>query len=235
MKNYYIILLAFILLGIGCSKEVEVPKKRKPMHTASHVEYVLTFDDAPGNPDNVKEMLKYLKRYKVTATFFCVGHLLRTEPELATRIAKEHTLANHTMTHSYLSKVDTWKWEVLECQKIVDSINLANNKPLNRYFRPPYGDLRKDQLEYLTSIGIKTVMWDVATEDWTKKSVSLMFSDIKSGVGNMLVGDIPIILMHFNPKSVKVIHWLLTKWSQNKRYSAISLDEYYTRDLIHQL
>src|SRR6201985_2574494 len=61
----------------------------------------LTFDDGPNQ--NTPAVLDALKAANVKATFFIVGKMARTYPDVLARIAAEgHLLANHSGTHPLL-------------------------------------------------------------------------------------------------------------------------------------
>jgi len=100
----------------------------------------MTFDDGPNA--NTAALLDVLKANNVKATFFIVGRMARTHPELLARIAAEgHLLANHSATHPELtSKFDA------DPNTLIDQIREVHDEiaPLMKptdvlYFRAPYG------------------------------------------------------------------------------------------------
>ena len=61
----------------------------------------LTFDDGPNA--NTRAVLAALRSYNIKATFFIVGNMARSHPEILRQIAAEgHLLANHSATHPRL-------------------------------------------------------------------------------------------------------------------------------------
>lgn len=70
---------------------------------------VLTFDDGPIEPFT-RQVLDALDAEGVKATFFCIGHNVRENPELAAEIARRgHDVGNHGDTHALLPLVSTEK------------------------------------------------------------------------------------------------------------------------------
>lgn len=61
----------------------------------------LTFDDGP-TKSITPQVLDILRRYNVKATFFEVGSLIESNPDMARRVYEEgHLLANHSYAHNY--------------------------------------------------------------------------------------------------------------------------------------
>jgi Predicted xylanase/chitin deacetylase len=98
----------------------------------------LTFDDC-FLPDLVEPLLQDLEAVGARATFFCVGRVFRSHPELARRlVAGGHELGNHTLHHRMLAprpdrrvidaEIDGWQRAVEEA--------LGGPYP-TRWFRPP--------------------------------------------------------------------------------------------------
>ena len=100
----------------------------------------LTFDDGPNA--NTDDVLDTLKTLGVKGTFFIVGKMAKTHPDVLARIAAEgHLLANHSATHAMLGEHFVEHPELL-----LDQIREVDNEiaPLmpagtKFYFRAPYG------------------------------------------------------------------------------------------------
>jgi peptidoglycan-N-acetylglucosamine deacetylase len=188
MKRLILALLT-VITAFSCNKQVLKPKVS---------EVIITIDDTPYMPERTEKILNIFEKYNIKdVTFFCVGEALLNEPRLANRIAKDHILANHTMTHPHLSILDSilFNYEVFQCQKIVDSINISLNKPVNNWFRPPYSDVTEEQIEYLGNKGLDIVWWNSGASDWkeniTKKEI---FDETMSSIE--LCENTPVILFH---------------------------------------
>ena len=212
MKKLLVLLLALSLFS--CAK-MEIKPSIKQV--------VITVDDAPQFPSNTFQMMSVLSGYK--ATFFAQGYYLEIFPELGHRIAKDFTLANHTYSHPNLEdRPDLLINEVFSTQKMVDSINLSVGKPLNNFFRFPYGACNTFQVDYLLEQGEYIVYWDLDASDWSK-DVSL--EDIKDYYRQNLDNfqGTPIILFHLSDNSIEGMRWLLGEL-KSRNIEVISLEEY---------
>lgn len=113
----------------------------------------LTFDDGPV-PNVTEFVLNTLKSFDIKATFFCIGDNIIKHPELFERIKNEgHAIGNHTFNHLNGWKTDdeTYINNVLKCQELTQT----------SLFRPPYGRIRKSQIQKLKSeIGSLTKLKD---------------------------------------------------------------------------
>ncbi len=128
-------------------------------------EVALTFDDGP-HPVFTPLVLDVLARYRIRATFFCVGLCAVAYPELVARIVGEgHTVGNHTWSHPYLP--DLTRDEVLRqvdtTREVIDAV--AGTAPV--MVRPPYGSRTPDVLRWLAARDLTTVLFDVDARDWT--------------------------------------------------------------------
>src|ERR1700722_8045830 len=103
----------------------------------------LTFDDGPNQ--NTPAVLEALKAEGVKGTFFIVGRMARTYPDVLARIAAEgHLLANHSGTHPLLGRRYVNHPEMLLDQiRQVDVLITPLMAPGSKfYFRAPYGSWR---------------------------------------------------------------------------------------------
>ena len=64
----------------------------------------LTFDDGY-SAKNTQAILDILKEKNIQATFFIEGGFLKENPLICKRIAEEQTLANHTFSHTDITKL----------------------------------------------------------------------------------------------------------------------------------
>lgn len=120
----------------------------------------LTFDDGP-IPIVTPFVLKTLKKFKVKATFFCIGDNVRKHPELFQQVLNDgHAVGNHTFHHLNGWKTDdeTYINDVETCQQMVQST----------VFRPPYGRIKRSQIAKLHAKypDLKIVMWEVLSHDY---------------------------------------------------------------------
>ena len=120
----------------------------------------LTFDDGP-IPEATPFILDTLAKYKVKATFFMVGENAVKYPHLLEEVRNRgHQVGNHTYNH--LSGMRHFTWTYLA------NIKKADEVLHTRLFRPPHGWIRTVQYRVLRHVGIKVVMWDVVTRDYSR-------------------------------------------------------------------
>lgn len=137
----------------------------------------LTFDDGP-IPEVTPMVLDILAKYKVKATFFCVGDNVKKHTQIFQRIIAEgHSIGNHTFNH-----MDGWKANdkeyfenVNECSKVLNS----------KLFRPPYGRIKYSQYKELKR-DYKIVMWDVLSGDYdpnisTQQCMDIVRNNVRNG------------------------------------------------------
>lgn len=122
----------------------------------------ITFDDGP-IPIVTPFVIKTLKLYKASATFFCIGDNIRKHPEVFQQLRNEgHSIGNHTFNHlkGWITGDDVYLENVKKCNQLVKS-NL---------FRPPYGKIKKSQIELLKKEypDLNIVMWDILTGDFDR-------------------------------------------------------------------
>jgi len=156
----------------------------------------LTFDDGP-IPDLTEWILDVLMRFKVKATFFCVGANIQKNPGIFERIKSEgHVTANHTMFHTkgFKNTVGDYVREVEECKKLVD----------NNLFRPPYGQLKRGQYKALMERGYKIILWDVISYDFEKITRTECADNVMKNAKN---GS--IVLFHDNVKAEENMKYAL--------------------------
>lgn len=118
----------------------------------------LTFDDGP-IPEMTPRILDTLDKYKIKATFFCVGENVRKHPELYKMLLEHgHRVGNHTYNH--IQGIRFWSKNyirnIAEAAKYIDS----------DLFRPPHGHMRFPQVLRLRKL-FRIIMWDVVTRDYS--------------------------------------------------------------------
>ncbi|MFK0041960.1 polysaccharide deacetylase family protein [Paenarthrobacter sp. NPDC090517] len=145
----------------------------------------LTYDDGPNA--QTTRLLAILEKHKVFATFFQQGGYVRAHPGVAKAVAAAgHTIANHTMSHPYLTKLSPASI-ASEVQGAQGTIEMATGV-VPAYMRPPYGATNKT---VAASVGLPQIIWDVDSMDWQSKNKSVFIPRIMS-----LVKPGSIILQH---------------------------------------
>ena len=123
----------------------------------------LTFDDGPS--EGTMQILEYLDRQQVWATFFQCGMNVRRSPHVARQVAAAgHQLGNHTYSHPHLpfKSPEFIDHEVTEAQKVItDETGLS---PM--LLRAPYGFRWVGLRDVQRRLALLGVMWTVIGNDW---------------------------------------------------------------------
>ena len=163
---------------------------------------VLTFDDGP-HPRYTDQVLAILKKYGVHAVFFEVGKNLgtldeknevklgRAAPASYHVLESGSSIGNHSYSHPVLPKMDEAGYT-----KEIDSTNtllayILKGDPL--LFRPPYGASNEDILIKVQADKMKTVIWNIDSEDWADPVPNSIAQRVVAGVEKQGRG---IILFH---------------------------------------
>ena len=123
----------------------------------------LTFDDGPS--ESTGELLEYLHKEEVPATFFMCGLNVRRLPQVAGAVAASgHQLGNHTYSHPNLpfksrAFIDQ---EFTETQKIIQFETGVTPMVL----RAPYGFRWVGMREVQQRLSLLSVMWTISGFDW---------------------------------------------------------------------
>ncbi len=136
----------------------------------------LTFDDGPV-PEITPWVLDLLDKYKIKATFFCVGDNVRKYPEIYQQILKRgHHVGNHTFHHK----------QGISCRtkNYISNVELAAHYIDSKLFRPPHGHMRLKQILKLRK-DYKIIMWDLVTRDYSKRlKAKQIFEKVKKYTRN---------------------------------------------------
>ncbi len=117
----------------------------------------LTFDDGP-HPDFTPKLVKILKAADIPATFFMIGHMAETYPDMVKLVQTNgFEIANHTYSHVTLTKL-TNEEAGIEYRAANDALKKITGKA-PRYCRPPGGDFDLNVLEAAYGEGLTTVLW----------------------------------------------------------------------------
>jgi len=134
--------------------------------------FLLTFDGGPsilaGNTD---WMTDYLRKQKMSATFFVLGN------DLQARLDKGGLDDVRALYTQQCVGVQGWEyrshshWQDWQ-GSILRSVALAQSAVPDSYvalFRPPYGQRRADSLGFFQSQGVQVALWDIDSEDGAGK------------------------------------------------------------------
>jgi len=161
-------------------------------HGDDRRQIALTFDDGPNDPHTLR-LLDVLAKHNARATFFLIGKYVRQRPDIARAIqAAGHEIGNHTYSHPNLIFVSgaRLRQELRDCGKALEDA-LGTTVSL---FRPPFGGRRPNVLRTARALGLKTVMWSLAGNDWKAKSSEFILEKIAPEVGQLRRAE--IVLLH---------------------------------------
>jgi peptidoglycan-N-acetylglucosamine deacetylase len=182
-------------------------------------EVVLTFDDGP-LPPKTNHILDILAKECVKATFFMVGKMATTYPDVARKVeAAGHTIGTHSQTHPLkLHKVALAKAEE-ELNGGVVSVTSVLGHPPAPFIRIP-GLARTNAIDqYLGSQKLMTWSADFPADDWTKISPTQVYTRALQrieayGKGILLLHDIqprtvealPTLLHELKRRGYRIVH-----------------------------
>ena len=145
----------------------------------------LTYDDGPNA--QTTRLLDILSKHGVYATFFEQGVNVNTNPAIAKSVVDAgHTVANHTMSHPYLTKL-----QASGVNKEIRGAQAAIEKATGvvpAYLRPPYG---ATNAAVAAAAAMPLIIWDVDSLDWQSRNKAVFIPRIMS-----LVKPGSIILQH---------------------------------------
>lgn len=183
----------------------------------------ITFD-AGYEAGFMPKILEALKKHNLKATFFVVGTLIKSNPELIKEIASQgHIVGNHTMTHPNMSKMETMEDFKKEIEPVENLYKELTGEDMQKYYRPPQGVYSEKNLQMAKELGYKTIFWSLAYVDWYKdkqpsheEAFSKIMSRLHPGA---------IILLHSTSKTnSEILDELLTKF-EKEGYTFGTLDE----------
>ncbi len=158
----------------------------------------LTFDDGP-TANITPKVLDILKEKNVKATFFTLGKMVASYPEMAKREAAEgHILANHSYSHEYKNIYASPQSLLSEIKKTEEVIvNTVGEESYTRVFRFPGGSFEKraELKNALLDIDYVYLDWNALNGDAEGQNVPVekQMSNLKKSTQGM---DSVVILMH---------------------------------------
>ena len=125
----------------------------------------LTFDDGP-HPEITPLILNVLKKYRIQATFFCIGKNAEENKSLVYRIINEgHLIGNHTDQHAFtfpFYSSERMKTEIDTCWNRIIS---AGSPDSPRLFRPPFGITNPFLRKALKNSDYAVIGWNIRSLD----------------------------------------------------------------------
>lgn len=157
-------------------------------------EVVLTFDDGPLRR-HTKAVLEALAAHCTRATFYMVGQMALTDPEMVREVARAgHTVAHHTWSHRNL-RAAGGAAAIREIELGISAVHRALGAPVAPFFRFPYLADSQQMLAHLAERRFAVFSIDVDSRDFRTQDPRTMqrtvMGDLKAkGKGILLFHDI---------------------------------------------
>lgn len=154
----------------------------------------LTFDDGP-RAGVTGRVLDILDAEQVGGTFFVVGTMAATWPQLVVRAAESgHSVQNHTWNHPWLSRATstTVTNELTRLSNYIES--LTGIRPT--VFRPPYGATSARVEQIGASLGMSQALWNAGPSSMTASASNIISSVASQARGAKAAGDGLVVLFH---------------------------------------
>ena len=173
----------------------------------------LTFDCGYEN-GNTAPILDALKKHNAPATFFIVGNLLSTSPDLVRRMTEEgHTVGNHTFHHPDMSKISSIDAFSKELKDLEDLYKETTGKEMVKYYRPPQGKYSESNLKMAQDLGYQTFFWSLAYVDWYQDKQPSSEEAFQKLLGRIHPGAI-VLLHSTSSTNAAILDELLSKWEE---------------------
>lgn len=143
-------------------------------------QFLLTFDDGPTAANgNTDKLLADLRQQNLQALFFVLGENLqkRQQQHSAEEIAalyRGQCVGMHGWQHQSHSRWERWQNSVLDTAKLIQQTAPQSYVPL---FRPPYGQRRADSGPFFQQHGLRVVLWDIDSQDWSRQLSAQQVAD----------------------------------------------------------
>jgi peptidoglycan/xylan/chitin deacetylase (PgdA/CDA1 family) len=146
----------------------------------------LTFDDGPW-PENTKAILSVLRRFHVHATFFVIGYLAASHPELVALERRDGmAIGNHSYNHPQVPPFGQLPAQLMKDEIALAAQDLARVGVHPHLFRPPGGSYSPALVRTARALGERVVLWSVDPSDWIpgvtpRQIVSRVLSAVRPG------------------------------------------------------
>lgn|GEM_PF-470495 len=169
-------------------------------------EVVLTFDDGPARAYS-QRVLEALQAHCAKATFFVVGRMAVSDPEMVREYARlGHTVGIHTWSHQNLHRLTPLRART-EIELGFSAVQQALGKPVAPFFRFPYLADTRSMTVHLQERHIAIFSIDVDSKDYRTRNAESVHRKVMSDLARVRKG---IILFHdIQPSTAKVLPGLL--------------------------
>ena len=182
-------------------------------------EIVLTFDDGP-HPILTPKLLDILKIENIKAIFFVLGENVAAGKniDIVKRAYDEgHIIGNHTYSHKNLRTLSESEIrnEIVKTEELIrDFLTVP------KLLRPPFGSTNQTVNKIIQELGYTSVLWNVDTLDWQKKSIKW----VEDSIEHITLREDSIVLMHDIHKTTvnNVIELVKSIKDKKKQFEFIS-------------
>lgn len=183
----------------------------------------LTFDCGYEN-GCTNQILDALKKHNAPATFFVVGAMVETAPEIVRRMGDEgHNVGNHTYHHPDMSKIAAREDFEAELESLAALYRETTGRELSHYYRPPQGKYSVENLKQAQALGYRTIFWSLAYVDWQQDNQPTHEAAYAKLLPRIHNGA--IVLLHSTSRTnAEILDDLLTRWEE-MGFTFASLDD----------
>lgn len=155
------------------------------------------------------EVVDFLRANKIRATFFASGRWMRSHPEKTMQLMSDplFEVGNHGWSHRNLRLLDRKRaeeeilyaqaqyeliWEEMQKESCLTpgANNSAHVPRVPGVFRFPFGTCNREALNFLNSIGLAAIQWDVVTGDASMGQTASRIAEIvrkKARPGSIII------------------------------------------------
>jgi len=171
----------------------------------------LTFDCGYEN-GYTESILDTLQKHHVPATFFVVGNMIETAPDIIRRMANEgHIVGNHTMNHPDMSAISSQSAFESELKELETLYQDTTGEEMLPFYRPPQGKYSTGNLQQAKALGYRTVFWSLAYVDWYVDDQPTHEAAFEKLLGRIHPGA--IVLLHSTSQTnAEILDELITRW-----------------------
>jgi peptidoglycan/xylan/chitin deacetylase (PgdA/CDA1 family) len=200
--------------ALGVSRTIEIDTSTAPRYGFQYSEQnlladgevVLTFDDGPLRA-YTRPVLEALAAHCTKATFFLVGRMAVTDPEMVQEYARRgHTVGAHTWSHANLQGLSPLRMRA-EIELGFSAVHQALGKPPAPFFRFPYLRDTQSATTYLQGRQAGIFSIDIDSKDYRTTDASSVYRKVMSDLARMRKG---IVLFHdIQPSTARALPGLL--------------------------
>ncbi len=146
-----------------------------------------------------KELLNYIVANRIPVTLFLSGKFIERNREEVERLSRYDfiEIENHSYSHSNFATLGSQ--EIIEDITKNGEIIRKTTGRLPLFFRFPYGEYKKDDIDAIEKLGYKIVHWSFPSGDPDKSLTKVKL--IKGVVNRVKAGD--ILIFHINGRGWK--------------------------------